>query len=76
MGLQQKNLVILTQKEQKKMIWNVILRRMMETFKEEIKYPLKEMEEKTNKNLEEINKSLKENQSNSWSQQFKTEIEQ
>ena len=31
--------------------------RMMETFKEERKFFLKELEEKTNKELEEINKS-------------------
>ena len=36
--------------------------KMMETFKEEVKNSLKEMEEKTNKKLEEINKSLKETQ--------------
>ena len=33
--------------------------KMMETFKEEVKNSLKEMEEKTNKKLEEINKFLK-----------------
>ena len=34
--------------------------KMIETFKEEKKNSLKEMEEKTNKKLEEINKPLKE----------------
>ena len=33
--------------------------KMMKAFKEEIKNSLKEMEEKTNKKLEETNKSLK-----------------
>ena len=36
--------------------------KMMETFKEGVKNCLKEMEEKANINLEEINKSLKETQ--------------
>ena len=35
---------------------------MMVAFKEEVKNSLKEMEEKTTKKLEEINKSLKETQ--------------
>ena len=38
--------------------------KMMETFKEEMKNSLKEMEEKTNKKLEEINKPSKETQEN------------
>lgn len=37
---------------------------MMETIKQEVKNPFKEMEEKTNKKLEEINKSLKDTQEN------------
>ena len=37
---------------------------MIETFKEEVKNSLKEMEKNTNKKLEEINKSLKETQEN------------
>ena len=36
-------------------------RRLFETLKEEMRNYLKEMEEKTNKKLEDINKSLKEN---------------
>ena len=38
---------------------------MFEAPKEEMKYSLKEMDEKTNTKLDEINKSLKENQENS-----------
>ena len=37
-------------------------KRMVETLKEEMRNSLKEMEEKTNQNLEDISKSLKENQ--------------
>ena len=37
-------------------------RKKMENYKEEVKNFLKEMEENTNKKLEEIYKSLKENQ--------------
>ena len=49
--------------------------KMKEMFKEEIKSSLKEMVEKTNKNLEEMNKSRKESQgkkSDRRSKQFKT----
>ena len=38
------------------------VRRMFETLKEEMRNFLKEIEEKTNKKLEDISKSLKENQ--------------
>ena len=40
------------------------LMKMMETLKQEVKNSLKEMEEKTNKRLEEINESLKDTQEN------------
>ena len=48
--------------------------KMIVTLKEQMKNSLKEMEEKTNKKLEEINKSLnetQEKQSNKWIKQFK-----
>ena len=38
--------------------------KMIETLKQDMKNSFKETEEKTNKNLEEINKSLKDTQEN------------
>ena len=50
-------------------------RRMFETLKEEMRISLKEMEEKTNKKLEDISKSLKEKQTKKAIKHMKEAIE-